>query len=223
MVRFMSPPDARCRMNSHGPTVSAVQRLLSRDRRIAEGATREDRLAAAELRDASRLVRARATIDRFRIDDPPQLRETVANQTGVAGIGREIVALLRVAIEVEQHRRHADVVDELERAVANHERPGRAAGCVVLAQHGSARRGAARKLEERMAGQTTIVGMPRHAGGLEYRREAIDQTYRLAAYHARRDVRTGHDQRDSGGLLVHRRFSPQAPVAEVVAVIARVD
>ena len=102
---------------------------------MAERAAREDGLAPAELCDARFLVGTRPPIDRFGIDDVPKIVEAVADQALVAGIAAPVVALLRIASQVEQHRRHADVIDEFERSMTGHERARHATGRVVLAKH----------------------------------------------------------------------------------------
>ena len=89
---------------------------------MAEGAAREDGLAAAELCDARLLVGTRLAIDGFRGDDVPQVVEAVADQALIAGITAQVVALLGIAMQIEEHRRHADVMNELERPMAGHER-----------------------------------------------------------------------------------------------------
>ena len=80
-----------------------------------------------------------------------------------------------------------------------------------------------RQAEQRRAGQVAIVGMLRRAYAFDDGREAIDQLGRLMADKALWHLGPRENHRHAGGFLVHRRFTPQATCAEIVAMVARIE
>ena len=82
-------------------------------------------LGAARRLEALRLIGKCLTVRRLRIDDPPQGGFAILHHAAVVRLAREVVRFLRIGIEIEQLRPHADVIDELELTLADHEGAGR--------------------------------------------------------------------------------------------------
>jgi hypothetical protein len=165
----------------------------------------------------------RQGIDGLGIDEPAQGRVAVGDHAAVACLLPEVAQLQRVGGEVEELRRHADIVDVLEGTAADHEGTGDVDGGVVFAQHGGRRDEAAHDVEQRGARQVAVVGMDRQADAVDDGGEGVDQRRRGAARHPLRHVGAGQDHRHAGRLLVHVGFVPQAARAETVAVVGGVD
>ena len=112
-------------------------------------ATREDRLAPAKGVDAGPLIGLGERIGGIGINDPPQLRLAIGGEPAIAGLLRQITGFLRVAVEIEQLRPHAGVIDVFEPPLADHKGAGRRAGGMVFRQHRPPRRNTARDIEQR--------------------------------------------------------------------------
>src|SRR6059058_5934956 len=100
--------------------VLTVDRLCAGNRRMPEPATREDRLAPAKGVDAGALIGLGERIGGIGIDDPPQLCLAILGEPAIAGLLRQIAGFLWVAVEVEQLRHHAGVIDVFEPPLADH-------------------------------------------------------------------------------------------------------
>src|SRR3989440_12607967 len=87
--------------------VLTVDRLCAGNRRMAEAATREDRLAPAKGVDAGALIGLGERIGGIGIDDPPQLRLAIGGEPAIAELLRQIAGFLWVAIEIGELGRHA--------------------------------------------------------------------------------------------------------------------
>jgi hypothetical protein len=200
-----------------------VFRFRTGRRRIAERAALQDRVDAAVLCDHAALIVARERIGRFGIDDGTQRGLAFANGRSVSRVAAEVLALVRVGREVEQHRRHADVVHVLVAAMADHEGAGGSTRCVILGEHRAVWNVTVGDLDQRMAGIACGLARGLQADRLQDRGIGIDQGHRrigdVAAWYAG----AGQDHRDAGGLLVHGGLAPHAARTEVVAVIRRIE
>ena len=147
-----------------------------------------------------------------------------ATQAAITGVLAQVPRLVGIGLQIEQLRRHADVVHVLEFAFADHEGAGGGAGGVIFAHDGALRAPCRATMSSSGApGRSRSLGVARQPDAIEDGREAIDQRDRLAADDARRHLGSGHDHRHAGRLLVHVGLAPQPARAEVVAVVAGVD
>src|SRR2546425_1060377 len=83
----------------------------------------------------------------FRIDDLAQCPLTVHHHTAIVDVLTEIASFLRILIEIEKLRRHADIVDVFKTTFADHEGAGSGANRMILAHHRAAWCGAANNVE----------------------------------------------------------------------------
>src|SRR5262245_16313595 len=134
-----------------------VDGLAAGNWRMAEAAPGEDGLPTTELADPGGLIGARLGVHLFRVDDLAERRFAIGEHWSVVGLLAEVVALRGIGLQIEELRRHADVVDELEFAVADHENAGGGPGGVILAEDGSFRDHAARHVNEPCPGQCGVV------------------------------------------------------------------
>src|SRR5690242_5470863 len=101
---------------------------------MAKAAAREDRLAPAKSVDAGPLIGLGERIGGIGIDDPPQLRLAIGGEPAIPRLLRQIAGFLWIAVEIEELRRHAGVIDVFEPPLPDHKGAGRGAGGVVFGE-----------------------------------------------------------------------------------------
>src|SRR5689334_14890786 len=203
--------------------ILVVDRLGAGHGGMTEAAPGKDRRWPAQGGNFGGLVLARPLIGYFRVYDLAQGGLAVGHQPAIAGLAIEIPRLIGIGLEVEQLWRHADVVDVLELALADHEGSSGGTGRVIFAHDGAFGRPPAHDVQQRGARQVAVFGMNRQADAVDDGRKAIDQGYRLATDNLGWNFGTCHQHRHGGRFLIHIGFAPQSAAAEIVAVVAGVD
>src|SRR5262245_37440494 len=126
---------------------------------MAKAPPGEYRLTPTKIGDPGRLVLARLRISCFRVHDLAQGRLTVNHKPAITDVPAQVPRLVGIGLEVEQLRRHPDIVHVLELTLADHEGSGGGAGRMILAHDGTLWRRAAHDIHERCAREVAIVGM----------------------------------------------------------------
>ena len=137
-----------------------------------------------------------------------------------AGVGGEVVQLLRVVLELEQLRWVADVMAVLPGPEPVHRGAAGRADRVVLAEHGPRRHAAVGQVDQRMA---TGQWQGRRACRLQNGDGAIDVAGWCIDQSAAVDAGAGQHQGHASRFLVQRGLSPQAARAQVVTMVAGVQ
>src|SRR5687768_5314086 len=212
---FRLPPSAR--------KPPGFLRRHPRRRREDEVLLGEQLLAPAPRFGVAPLVRLGASVYRLGVADPAELRFELARHPGVAPLLDKVVRLVGIGGEVEELRRHPDMVDQLQAALAQHERARARPLSVELREHRPC--GVVAALDggpERRAGEGRVLGREPRARALDEGGEEVHVRGELARYPAPGNPRPRHDERHAGRPLVEVLLAEDALPAEQLAVIAAV-
>src|ERR1700730_18418936 len=197
-----SPRTRTCRGSFCNPLGSGRPRLLARD---SWRRRKEDELfvfqfvRSAPLFCRPALIRLGPGIDVFRIADCSELAFESLRATVVTVFLDEITRLVRIICEIEQLRRHSDVIDQFEIAVAHHELPCLRAVPMVFGKADSGPVWSTDRVRQRSAGEVCIRFHQSSAGAYDDGRKQIDVENQLADSGASRNVWSADDQRNSRG------------------------